>query len=136
MKKFLSLIIISVFAWNVYAQATIGYLTTITDPTKFPEEVFNGVAQKPEYNAYTWFDNHYVQTGKGRFITLDEVRNGHCSDLKAIWVNVDRVGLKDLAAAGITANIILELKKYVENGGNLFVTKQANMLINAIGRIG
>lgn len=136
MKKLISLFIISVFAWNVYAQATIGYLTTITDPTEFPEEVFNGVAQKPEYNAYTWFDNNYVQTGKGRFITLDEVRNGHCSDLKAIWVNVDRVGLTDLSAAGITANIILELKKYVENGGNLFVTKQANMLINAIGRIG
>lgn len=136
MKKFISLIIISALVWNVYAQASIGYLTTISDPTKFPEEVLNGVAQKPEYNAYKWFENNYVQSGKGCFITLDEIVNDDLSELKAIWVNVDRVGLKDLAATGISAEIVATLKRYVQNGGNLFVTKQANQIIYQMGRIG
>lgn len=136
MKKIVSFIACIMIASALHAEASIGYLMTVNSISDFPEEKQNGVAQQPERNAAVWFENNYVQSGKGRFITLSEAMNDDLSSFKAIWVNVDRVGLSSLSNIGISANVILGLKKYVENGGNLFVTKQANQIIHAMGRIG
>ncbi len=136
MKHLLSLFALLVFVLNVHAEVTIGYLMTQNDKSAFPEESINGIAQKPEYHAANWFEQNYIQTGKGKFISLNEVTTADLSALKAIWVNVDRVGLSNLAATGINSEVVAVLKKYVENGGNLFVTKQANQIIYQMGRMG
>ena len=136
MKRLLSLFALLVSILSVHAEATIGYLLTESDKYAFPEENIDGIAQKPEYHAAEWFEQNYIQTGKGTFISLTEVTTADLRTLKAIWVNVDRVGLSNLAAAGINNEVVAALKQYVANGGNLFVTKQANQIIYQIGRIG
>ena len=121
---------------SAHAEATIGYLMTMNKKEAFPAETFEGVDEKPEYNAAAWFETTYINNGTGRYVTLPEAAMGDLSALKAIWVNVDRVDLADLEAAGVTADVVAGLKAYVENGGNLFVTKQANQIIYQMGRMG
>lgn len=136
MKKFFLLMALCTMVLGVQAEATIGYLMTMNNKDAFPAENFEGVDQKPEYNAAAWFEANYKDKGTGRYVTLPEVAMGDLSALKVIWVNVDRVDLADLEAAGVTADVVAGLKKYVENGGNLFVTKQANHIIYQMGRMG
>lgn len=139
MKKFFFLMALATMVLSVHAEATIGYLMTMVDKDAFPAENFEGVDEKPEYNAAAWFETNYINTGKGRYVTIPEVAMGGweaLQSLKAIWVNVDRMDLADLEAAGIDADVVAGLKAYVENGGNLFVTKQANMIIYQMGRMG
>ena len=118
------------------AEITVGYLLTKDNLSDFPQEVTGGIAQQPEYQAARWFEQNYIQKGKGKFISLSQAASADLSTLKAIWVNVDRVGISSLSDAGFTNEVIAGLKKYVQNGGNLFVTKQANHLIHQMGRMG
>ena len=136
MKRIVSFIACIAIAFALHAEASIGYLMTVNSISDFPEEKQNGIAQQPERNAAIWFEDNYVESGKGRFITLSEAANDDLSGFKAIWVNADRVGYSNLSALGINENVIEGLKKYVKNGGNLFVTKQANHLIHQMGRMG
>ena len=136
MKKFFFLMALATMVLGAHAEATIGYLMTMNNKDAFPAETFEGVDEKPEYNAATWFENTYINKGIGRYVTLPEAAMGDLSALKAIWVNVDRMGLENLELAGISADVVAGLKKYVENGGNLFVTKQANQIIYQMGRMG
>lgn len=139
MKKFFFLMALATMALSVHAEATIGYLMTMNDKDAFPAENFEGVDEKPEYNAAAWFETNYINKDLGRWVTLPEVAMGGweaLQSLKVIWVNVDRVDLADLESTGITADVVAGLKAYVENGGNLFVTKQANHIIYQMGRMG
>ena len=123
--------------WFFFNVAT-GEMTNLTENmgVSFVDDEHDTPSLASANGSAVWFENNYVQSGKGRFITLSEAMNDDLSSYKAIWVNVDRVGLSSLSNIGISANVILGLKKYVENGGNLFVTKQANQIIHAMGRIG
>lgn len=125
-----------ILALSMYAEISVGYLLTKDNLSDFPEEKIGGIVQKPEYNAAKWFENSYIAQGSGKFVTLNEVATSDLSSLKAIWVNVDRVGLNSLADAGFSDEVVSGLKRYVQNGGNLFVTKQANHLIYQMERIG
>lgn len=136
MKKFFFLMALATMVLSVHAEATIGYLLTVNNKDAFPAETFEGVDEKPEYNAAAWFEANYIEKGIGRYVSLPEAAMGDLSALKAIWVNVDRVDLPDLETAGINAEVVAGLKAYVENGGNLFVTKQANTIIYQMGRMG
>lgn len=136
MKKIIYSFALVLWTLTMHAEATVGYLLTESDKTKFPEELVKGIAQQPERNAAAWFETNYIQQGKGRFVSLADVQNGNLTDLKTIWVNVDRVGLTNLAAAGITDAVVAGLKQYAQAGGNLFITKQANQIIYQMGRMG
>lgn len=136
MKHLLSLFALLVYALCIHAEVTVGYLMPLNDKSAFPQESIDGIAQKPEYHAADWFEQNYIQTGKGKYLSLSEITTADLSQLKAIWVNVDRVGLSNLAATGINNDVVAALKRYVQNGGNLFVTKQANHIIYQMGRIG
>ena len=114
MKRIVSFIACIVIAFALHAEAYIGYLMTINSISDFPEEKQNGIAQQPERNAAIWFEDNYVESGKGRFITLSEAANDDLSGFKAIWVNADRVGYSNLSALGINENVIEGLKKYVK----------------------
>ena len=136
MKRILSLFALLVYALCIHAEVTVGYLMTLNDKSAFPQETIGGIAQQPEYHAADWFEQNYIQTGKGKYLSLSEITTADLSQLKVIWVNVDRVGLSNLAAAGINNDVVAVLKRYVQNGGNLFVTKQANHIIYQMGRMG
>ena len=136
MKRILSLFALLVYALCIHAEVTVGYLMTLNDKSAFPQETIGGIAQQPEYHAAEWFEQNYIQTGKGKYLSLSEITTADLSQLKVIWVNVDRVGLSNLAAAGINNDVVAVLKRYVQNGGNLFVTKQANQIIYQMGRMG
>ncbi len=136
MKKLFAIVALLAMVLGAHAEATIGYLMTMDNKEAFPAEAFEGVDEKPEYNAAAWFETTYVNNGTGRFVSLNEAATADLSALKVIWVNVDRVGLENIGAAGVDANVVAGLKKFVENGGNLFVTKQANQVIFQMGRMG
>ncbi len=55
-----------------------------------------------------------------------------------IWMHIERDNIKagwdNLPAAAKNSNLISALKKYVADGGNLYLSKHASQLITAIGR--
>lgn len=139
MKKFFFMMALSTIVLSLQAEAYIGYVMTMADIADFPAEEFEGVAQQPEKNAAQWFKENYVDKGIGRFVTVPEVAMGGVevlSDLKAIWVNLDRMGTPNLAAYQIDADFVKGLGDYVKAGGNLFMTKKANQIIFEMGRMG
>lgn len=110
---------------------------TVASINDFPAESYNGVNQQPEKNAAIWFNENYVENETGAFISLADMAAGiSVEEYSTLWVNVDRVGLSDLAAAGITDAIIAKIADYVKAGGNLYLTKQANMIAYKMGRMG
>lgn len=139
MKKFFFLMTLCTMVLSLQAEAYIGYVMTMADIADFPAEEFEGVAQQPEKNAAQWFKENYVDKGIGRFVTVPEVALGGVdalSGLKAIWVNLDRMGTPNLAAYQIDADFVKGLGDYVKAGGNLFMTKKANQIIYEMGRMG
>lgn len=114
-------------------QAQVGYLLTTSSINDLPTE--NG--QKPEQNAAQWFQTEFVTPGKGRMLSLSQLAAGiDTASIKVLWVNIDRVGLSSLDAAGINSSVVLAIRQFVEKGGRLFLTKQANTLTYSIGRMG
>lgn len=134
MKRILLSLVLAliVFAGN----AQVGYLLTATSIAALPQEVAEGEAQQPEQNAANWFKTTYVDKSQGQFVSPAEVTNLDPSAVKVLWINIDRVGLNNLADAGISSDVINAVKAYVEKGGCLFLTKQANLIAYNIGRMG
>ncbi len=135
MKKyfFLSLFLV---AGLLCANAQVAYLLTTAAISDLPLENVGGVDQKPEQNAANWFQTTYVNANKGTFVSISDLKSGLDDNVKVLWINVDRQGLADLAAAGIDADAIAAVKAFVEKGGHVFLTKQANMIAYNMGRIG
>ena len=88
----------------------------------------------PDYNAAKWFYKEYIEKDKGRFIHKGEaIPDG----MKVLWINNDR-------SAYINVNSFYndlggddfknQLDTFVQDGGNLFLTKQATRLVKDIGR--
>ena len=139
MMKFFFMMALCTMVLSLQAEPYIGYLMTMTDIADFPAEEFDGVAQQPELNAAQWFKENYVDKGIGRWVTIPEVAMGGLDaigDLKAIWVNLDRMGTPNLAAYQHDADFVAGLKDFVKAGGNLFMTKKANHIIYEMGRMG
>ncbi|MBQ7209791.1 MAG: DUF4960 domain-containing protein [Paludibacteraceae bacterium] len=135
MQKFFLFSLALVFAaFSVNAQ--VAYLLTVASVDDFPAETFNEVDQQPERNAANWFKATYIDKNHGSFVSVADLKAGLSEDVKVLWINVDRVGLENLAAAGIDADAIAAVKSFVENGGQLLLTKQANMIAYNMGRIG
>jgi len=109
--------------------AQVAYLLTESTIESLPEEE----GQKPEQNAANWFQTTYGT--KGQFVSLADLKAGLTEDIKVLWINIDRTDLVDLAAAGIDADAVAAVKTFVENGGNLLLTKQAVHMAYAMGRI-
>jgi hypothetical protein len=93
------------------------------------------IAENPEQNAANWYNNQFVNNNKGVLIGTADIKNALANGISCIWVNIDRMGLDDIQTAGINDGVIADLKKFVEDGGNLFLTKQACKIAHRIGRI-
>lgn len=118
--------------------AEVGYLLPAAesiDHLKFSDDP-NYQDQQPEYNAAKWFQDNYIATGQGRFVTVDELPTLKAKGIKALWVNIERVNIDNVNGL-LTACLTDDgLKTYIQAGGNVLLTKQATRLAFTMDRIG
>ena len=91
-----------------------------------------------EQAAYDWFHNSY-KPGHGLekvVFTPDNISNLNATDVKVLWIPINRQGnsIEDVKPSAIYNNVET-LKKYVQEGGNLYLTNHATLLTSAIDRI-
>lgn len=137
MKKIYALVASAIMALSLNAQNAYLLLeSSISNlPTENSETDLGTIAENPEQNAANWFNAQYVNKNTGKLLAVSEISGAYAAGIKTIWVNIDRVGLNDIKDAGITDAVIADLKKFVEDGGNLLLTKQATKIAHRIGRI-
>lgn len=98
------------------------------------------VDQDDEKTALTWFYDELVKTGKGKVICPKDLADLDPSYITTTWVHIDRDGdtkalISNWSATGNgnalgQENMRALLARYVENGGNLLLTKHALQLVN------
>lgn len=91
-----------------------------------------------EQAAYDWFHNSY-KPGHGLekvVFTPDNISNLNANDVKVLWIPINRQGNKiaDVQPSAIYDHVET-LQKYVQSGGNLYLTNHATLLVSEIGRI-
>lgn len=91
-----------------------------------------------EQAAYNWFHNSY-KPGHGLEkveFTPDNISDLNATDVKVLWIPINRQGnsIEDVKPSAIYNNVET-LKKYVQEGGNLYLTNHATLLVSKIGRI-
>lgn len=96
-------------------------------------EIYSIDEYRPEYQPAKWFYETYVVPGKGRFIHKGET---FPDGMKVLWVHGDRVDQNtvDFYNAFGGDAFKTKLKAFVQAGGKVFLTKQANRFANDIER--
>lgn len=91
-----------------------------------------------EQAAYDWFHNSY-KPGYGLekvVFTPENISNLSANDVKVLWIPINRQGDKEsVVKPSAIYNHVETLKKYVQDGGNLYLTNHATLLVSVIGRI-
>lgn len=91
-----------------------------------------------EQAAYDWFHNSY-KPGHGLekvVFTPDNISNLNANDVKVLWIPINRQGDNEsVVKPSAIYNHVETLTKYVQDGGNLYLTNHATLLTSAIGRI-
>ena len=99
-----------------------------TDETSMQYEEVDGSEQSPERRAWRWFNDNYVNNGIGQFVSLNDLASLP-ADIRAMWIYVDRVGFNTDAFDNLFNDAVkANLKTFVNNGGHLFLCKQATRL--------
>lgn len=91
-----------------------------------------------EQAAYVWFNDEY-NPGHGLekvVFTPNNINELSAKDVKVLWIPINRLGNNDnvVKPSAIYKNVET-LKKYVQDGGNLYLTNHATLLVSAIGRV-
>ena len=91
-----------------------------------------------EQAAYEWFHNSY-KPGHGLEkveFTPGNISKLNANDVKVLWIPINRQGnnIADVQPSAIYDHVET-LKKYVQSGGNLYLTNHATLLVSKIGRI-
>lgn len=91
-----------------------------------------------EQAAYDWFNDEY-NPGHGLekvVFTPNNINELSAKDVKVLWIPINRLGNNDnvVKPSAIYKNVET-LKKYVQDGGNLYLTNHATLLVSAIGRV-
>lgn len=92
-----------------------------------------------EQAAYEWFVSDEYNPGHGlvkEVFTPDNINSLSANDVKVLWIPINRQGdnIADVQPSAIYDHVET-LKKYVQSGGNLYLTNHATLLTSAIGRI-
>lgn len=94
-----------------------------------------------EQAAYDWFVSDEYKPGHGlvkEVFTPDKINSLSANDVKVLWIPINRQGDNESVvkpSAIYNYNNVETLKKYVQEGGNLYLTNHATLLTSAIGRI-
>ena len=128
---------------------TVRHVTSVRVHIRYDQPVYAGyvmsvgsIAELPdddERAAAEWFDRTYVRQNRGRFIPIGEVGNINLDEIACLWVHIDRqgmpVGWQNLTGGFSDPAFVANLKGYVEEGGNVYLSVHATQLLVAIGRI-
>lgn len=92
-----------------------------------------------EQAAYDWFNKDY-NPGHGlekKVFTSGNINELSATDVKVLWIPINLQGnsIEDVKPSAFYNNVET-LKKYVKEGGNLYLTNYATLLVSEIGRIG
>lgn len=91
-----------------------------------------------EQAAYDWFYNDY-NPGHGlekKVFTPGNIDELNANDVKVLWIPINRQGdNEDVVKPSAIYKHVETLEKYVQDGGNLYLTNHATLLTSAIGRI-
>lgn len=92
-----------------------------------------------EQAAYDWFVSDEYNPGHGLVkvvFTPDNINSLSANDVKVLWIPINRQGDNESVVKPTAIyNHVETLKKYVQDGGNLYLTNHATLLTSAIGRI-
>lgn len=98
-----------------------------------PAASIDDIENAQEYAAANYFRTLHAD---GTVISTSEASKIDASKMDVIWVHIDRCGLGiNNLPAEYSQEVIDALKSFVEQGGNLFLSKQATQLVHKIGRI-
>lgn len=91
-----------------------------------------------EQAAYKWFNNDY-NPGHGlgkKVFTPRNIDELNANDVKVLWIPINRQGDNEsVVKPKAIYDHVETLMKYVQDGGNLYLTNHATLLTSAIGRI-
>lgn len=91
-----------------------------------------------EQAAYDWFNNDY-NPGHGlekKVFTPGNINELNANEVKVLWIPINRQGdNENVVKPSAIYDQVETLKKYVQEGGNLYLTNHATLLTSAIGRI-
>lgn len=91
-----------------------------------------------EQAAYVWFNDEY-NPGHGLekvVFTPNNINELSATDVKVLWIPINRQGDNEsVVKPSAIYDHVETLKKYVQSGGNLYLTNHATLLTSAIGRI-
>lgn len=90
-----------------------------------------------EQAAYDWFIGNDNLQGLDKVVfTPDNISTLNAKDVKVLWIPINRQGDNDnIVKPSAFYDHVETLKKYVQDGGNLYLTNHATLLVSAIGRI-
>lgn len=90
-----------------------------------------------EQAAYDWFIGNDNLQGLDKVVfTPDNISTLNAKDVKVLWIPINRQGDNiDVVKPKAIYDHVEALKNYVKNGGNLYLTNHATLLVSAIGRI-
>lgn len=90
-----------------------------------------------EQAAYDWFIGDDNLQGLDKVVfTPDNINTLNANDVKVLWIPINRQGDNiDVVKPSAIYNNVEALKNYVKNGGNLYLTNHATLLVSEIGRI-
>lgn len=91
-----------------------------------------------EQAAYDWFYKDY-NPGHGlekKVFTPGNIDELNANDVKVLWIPINRQGdNEDVVKPSAIYKHVETLEKYVQDGGNLYLTNHATLLVYEIGRI-
>ena len=92
-----------------------------------------------EKDAVAWFQQNYVNQGKGLLLTPATIDQLDIENNPVCWVMADRIGIErgwQNLPGDLASNATIEaLKAFTADGGNLLLTNHATQLTVAVGRI-
>lgn len=115
-------------AVTIESHIKVGYYLTTTNYTDLPDD--------DEVAAAEWFKENYIDNNTGIWVHSSDLSSLSIDDVSALWIQIDRIGIGyGYANLPFSSSELNALKKYVQDGGNLFLTKHATQLVAGIGRI-
>lgn len=126
--KFLFLLISLLVCSGQLAKAQTKVGIFVENPTGLDDD---------EQAAYDWFIGNDNLQGLDKVVfTPDNISTLNAKDVKVLWIPINRLGDNiDVVKPKAIYDHVEALKNYVKNGGNLYLTNHATLLVSEIGRI-